>query len=351
MKKIYTLSYILFLSLVGTYLFGQDTPIHPSKIKAAVYFDTSPRLMDMPLVPPDKKDVDDPDAGEKIVPNKIGKKEFLHLETTGYNLPEDPVWQKQEATDAPLVSLPIQNFDGMPNILGYYPPDTQGDIGTDKYIQVVNVNFAIYSKTGAVLFGPANLNTIWTGIPEPWNSTNSGDPIVLFDQAANRWMISQFSLPPGYTQCAELVAIPQTSDPTGAWYRYVFQYGSTMPDYPKFGVWPDGYYMSTNQFAGGVSWAGAGATAFERTKMLAGDPTAQMIYFDLGAAGDPAGMLPSDWDGVITPIAGEPNHFTYFNDWSSPTDRYLRIWDFHVDWTTPGNSTFSQVASLLTAPF
>ena len=350
MKKTYLFLCISFFS-ISSLVSGQSTPLHPTRTQTAIYFDISPSLRDMPLVSPSKTDVDGKEAEEREVPNKIGKKEFLHLESTPFNLPEDPVWQKQEATDAPLISAPIQNFDGMPNILGYYPPDTQGDVGIDNYIQVVNVNFAIYSKTGAVLLGPANLNTIWTGIPAPWNGTNSGDPVVLFDQAANRWIITQFSLPPGYTQCAELVAISQTSDPTGAWFRYVFQYGSTMPDYPKFGIWPDGYYMSANQFILGNAWGGVGASAFERTKMLAGDPTAQMIYFDLGAAGDPASMLPSDWDGVSTPAAGEPNHFTYFNDWSSLTDRYLRIWDFHVDWVTPANSTMSQVASLVTAPF
>ncbi|MCX6303622.1 MAG: T9SS type A sorting domain-containing protein [Bacteroidetes bacterium] len=351
MKRILRFSHILFLSFIGTLVFGQGATIHPTRTQTAVYFDISPPLTDIPMIVPVMKETDGEGIEEKEVPNKIGKKEFLHLKTTSFDLPEDPAWQKQEATDAPLSAAPIQNFDGMPNILGYYPPDTQGDIGIDKYVQVVNVNFAIYSKTGSILFGPASLNTIWTGIPEPWNSTNSGDPVVLFDQAANRWIITQFSLPPGYTQCAELVAISQTSDPTGAWFRYVFQYGSTMPDYPKFGIWPDGYYMSTNQFTGGGPWAGVGASAFERTKMLAGDPTAQMIYFDLTAAGDPSGMLPSDWDGVTTPVAGEPNHFTYYNDWSSPTDRYLRIWDFHADWVTPANSTFAQVASLVTAPF
>jgi hypothetical protein len=350
MKNFILLCYLAFLSLTGSLLYGQNTTLHPTAVRHPVYFDVSPALKDIPLIKPDKKDGDGIEPEEKEVPNKIGKKEFLHLESTPFNLPEDPVWQKQAALDAPFASAPIQNFDGMPNILGYYPPDTQGDIGLDKYIQVVNVNFAIYSKAGAVLLGPANLNTIWTGIPAPWNGTNNGDPIVLYDQAANRWMISQFSLPAGGTQYAELVAISQTSDPTGAWYRYVFQYGSIMPDYPKFGIWPDGYYMSTNQFAGDF-WAGVGASAFERTKMLAGDPTAQMIYFDLGAAGDPSCMLPSDWDGVTPPTAGEPNHFTYFNDWSSTTQQYLRIWDFHVDWTTPNNSTIGQVASLTTAAF
>ncbi len=351
MRKIIVLICIFLLSSIVSLLFGQSTSLRPTRVGKAVYFDISPSLLDMPMVKPDKKASGGEEEWGKQIPNKIGKKEFLHLQTTPFNLPEDPVWQKQGATDAPLSAAPIQNFDGMTNILGYYPPDTQGDIGIDKYVQVVNVNFAIYSKTGGLLYGPANLNTVWTGIPEPWNSTNSGDPVVLYDQAADRWMITQFSLPPGYSQCAELVAISQTSDPTGAWYRYVFQYGSTMPDYPKFGVWPDGYYMSTNQFAFGNDWAGAGASAFERTKMLAGDPTAQMIYFDLTAAGDPAGMLPSDWDGIAPPLAGEPNHFTYFNDWSSLTENYLRIWDFHADWATPANSTFSQVASLAAAPF
>jgi hypothetical protein len=351
MKKLLIFSCIILLSPMMSFLYGQKTALHPTKIQRPVYFDVSPALTDIPIVSPEKKTGDSNEMEGKEVPNKIGKKEFLHMENAPFNLPEDPVWQKNEATDSPLTSAPIQNFEGMPNILGYYPPDTQGDISTDKYIQVVNVNFEIFSKTGTALYGPANLNTIWTGIPSPWNGTNNGDPVVLYDQAANRWLISQFSLPSGGTQYAELVAISQTSDPTGAWYRYVFQYGSIMPDYPKFGVWPDGYYMSTNQFDGGGPWAGVGASAFERTKMLAGDPTAQMIYFDLGAGADPSGMLPSDWDGVTPPTAGEPNHFTYFNDWSSLTDRYLRIWDFHVDWVTPANSTIGQVASIVTAPF
>ena len=266
MKNIIISGCVLYLFLYGFQLFAQDLPLHPTRIQQAVYFDVTPPLTDMPMVSPEKKAGEGDEDSDKEVPNKIGKKAFFHLQTTTFDLPEDPVLQKQEATDSPLGSAPIQNFDGMPNILGYYPPDTQGDVSTDKYVQVVNVNFAIYSKAGALLYGPANLNTIWTGIPEPWNSTNSGDPVVLFDQAANRWIITQFSLPSGYTQCAELVAISQTSDPTGAWYRYVFQYGSTMPDYPKFGVWPDGYYMSANQFTGGSTWNGVGASAFERAK-------------------------------------------------------------------------------------
>lgn len=130
-----------------------------------------------------------------------------------------------------------------------------------------------------------------------------------------------------------------------------FQFGNKMPDYPKFGVWHDGYYMAVNQFISGSSWGGVGACAFERSKMLTGDPTAQMIYFDLGGSSDPGSMLPSDWDGATTPVTNEANYFTYFNDWSSSTEDYLKIWQFHADWTTPANSTFAESASLVTAPF
>ncbi|MEI6901145.1 MAG: hypothetical protein WCL00_14810, partial [Bacteroidota bacterium] len=222
-------------------------------------------------------------------------------------------------------------------------------VGPDHYVQVVNSNFAVYSKTGTTLLGPAALSTIWAGIPAPWNGTNNGDPVVLYDQAANRWLISQFSLPAG--NYAELVAVSQTADPTGAWYRYVFQFGTKMPDYPKFGIWPDGYYMSINQFLNGSSWAGAGACALERSKMLAGDPTARIVYFDFGVSGNPQSMLPSDWDGTVSPPENEPNYFCYFDDYSSLTEQYLRIWKFHTDWSNTSNSTITLLNSLVTAPF
>jgi hypothetical protein len=348
MKK--RLCFVIFLAIcsAGSWLAAQDAPLRPAKIQKAVFFDVSPALCNMQWVLPVMRD---PNLAEKEIPNKIGKEEFSKLKSIPFLLSEDPVWQKQDGTYLPSSPAPVQNFDGLTNISGFYPPDTQGDVSTDKYVQVVNVNFAIYSKTGALLFGPAALKTIWEGIPSPWNNTNSGDPVVLYDQEAKRWLITQFSVPASSTtQYAQLVAVSQTSDPTGAWYRYVFPFGSTMPDYPKFGVWPDGYYLSVNQFAGGATWAGAGACALERTKMLAGDPAAQMIYFNLGAGSEPTSMLPSDWDGMVPPAPGEANHFTYFNTTTGP-ETYLRIWDFHADWITPANSTFTQVSSLTTAPF
>lgn len=345
MKNIFIFSLMIGVVSLSISLSGQTTVYHPTFVKQAVFADVTPPLREMKLIQIHKEK----NALDKEVPNKIGMKEFNNRVTQPFLLQEDPVWQKQNGTYFPANSAPIQNFEGIGNLSGVYPPDTQGDVGPDKYLQVVNMNFAVYSKTGTVLLGPAAISTIFAGIPAPWNGTNNGDPVVLYDQAANRWIISEFSLPSG--NYAELVAISQTSDPTGAWYRYVFQFGNKMPDYPKFGIWPDGYYLSVNQFVGGSAWGGVGACGLERAKMLSGDPTAQMVYFDLGASSDPGSMLPSDWDGSTAPLANEPNYFTYFNDWSSATEDYLKIWQFHVDWTTTANSTFSEAFSLVTSSF
>ncbi len=185
----------------------------------------------------------------------------------------------------------IANFEGINNVDGVLPPDTNGDIGVDPstgtkyYMQWVNLSLQIWDVTDPVapvsLYGPVDGNTLFSGFGGACETTNDGDPIVLFDHLANRWLASQFALPGPFYQC---IAISQTADPTGAWYRYEFLYSNTlMNDYPKFGVWPDGYYMSVNQFDGSsFAWEGAGAVAFERDAMLVGDP-ADMVYFDLGA--------------------------------------------------------------------
>jgi uncharacterized repeat protein (TIGR01451 family) len=247
---------------------------------------------------------------------------------------------------------PLVNFEGIGNVNGVLPPDTNGDVGPNHYVQIVNLSFAIFNKSGAVLFGPANINTLWSGFGGPCETENDGDPIVLYDHLADRWLLSQFAVPGPFHQC---IAISQTGNPTGAWHRYDFLYSTTkFNDYPKFGVWPDGYYMTANQFDA-AGWAGAGVVAFERTKMLAG-LSAQMVKFDLfGVNQNFGGMLPADLDGPPPP-AGSPDYFVEVDDTilGFPTDS-LRIWEFHVDWAIPSNSTFGLSgqpnAVLNTAPF
>jgi hypothetical protein len=244
------------------------------------------------------------------------------------------------------------SFDGVGNVAGVLPPDTNGDVGPNHYVQMVNLHFAVYSKSGALLLGPLATNSLWAGFGGPCQTQNDGDPIVLYDEDADRWMLSQFAIgaSDGHHQC---MAISKTPDPTGAWHRYDFPYHATrMNDYPKYGIWPDAYYMTANEFAPG--FVGAGAVAFEREKMLVGEP-ARMVYFHLGP--DFGGLLPADAEGLAPP-AGAPNPFVNFEDdaWGfAETDR-LQLWDFRVDWTNPAASTFGGPGGapsrhLDTAPF
>ncbi|MBP7688632.1 MAG: carboxypeptidase regulatory-like domain-containing protein, partial [Thermoflexales bacterium] len=239
---------------------------------------------------------------------------------------------------------PIVNFEALDNISGYYPPDTVGDVGPNHYVQMVNVSMAVYDKSGNLLYGPFFPSALWpTG--DVCAGADDGDPIVVYDQMSDRWLISQFKLPnypsgPFY----ECIAISKTGTPTNVpadWYPYTFQVHATkMDDYPKISVWPDGYYMTVNQFEGG-GWAGAGVFAFDRAKMLTGQ-AATFQYFDLFAASSNyGGMLPADLDGSTLPPAGSPAYFFEVDDssWIAPSDA-IRMWKFHVDWTTPANSTF-----------
>ena len=249
------------------------------------------------------------------------------------------------------------NFEGVNNVNGVLPPDPTGDVGPNHYVQMVNLSFAIYDKNGSKLYGPANANTLWQGFGGPCETTNNGDPIVLYDQLADRWMMSQFALPrfprgPFY-QC---IAVSQSGDPLGAWHRYEFKiHDSKLNDYPKFGVWPDGYYMAINQFTCNFiscSWAGQGVVAFERDKMLSGQ-VARMVYFDLYIEdANLGGMLPSDLDGTALPPTGAPNYFSQVDDnaWGYSPDQ-LQIWKFSVNWTSPSLSTFTHMANLTTAAF
>lgn len=260
----------------------------------------------------------------------------------------DPALQNQPALGN--MPAPQFNFDGIKNqdnIKQVLPPDPNGDIGGDYYVQWVNLSLAVWhldrtTNTATLVYGPVPGSAIWSGFGGLCETTDQGDPIVLYDHLANRWLISQFAFtdksPGPYYEC---IAISQTGDPTGAWYRYAFKTSDTiMNDYPHLGVWPDGYYMTTNQFDATDSWAGAGAWVFERDKMLSGD-AARQVYFNLFNVNQNfGGMLPADLDGPPPPL-GTPDYFAEVDDssWIGSHDA-LRIWEFHVDWTNTANSTF-----------
>ena len=152
------------------------------------------------------------------------------------------------------------------------------------------------------------------------------------------------------------VAVSQTNDPTGSWFRYAISTGANFPDYPKAAVWPDAYYLSTREFLGST-FKGVGAYALNRAQALAGDPNAQVISFlappaPLYAVGD--GLLPSDWDGPTPPPAGSPNYYLGSQDngagYGAPTDA-LNLYKFHVDFANPPASSFGLTNTIPVAAF
>jgi hypothetical protein len=215
---------------------------------------------------------------------------------------------------------------------GYAPPDTNGAAGTTQYVQWVNVQYAVYDKaTGTRILGPSPGNTFWKGFGGPCETSNDGDPIVQFDKAAQRWVMAQPVYSSPFMYC---VAVSTTADATGSYRRYAFSIPNNyFPDYPKLGVWPDAYYVSANAFnASGTSFLGALACALDRTAMLAGNP-AIAVCFQKGASVD--SLLPSDLDGSTPPPAGTPATFVHI------VSNALALYRFHVDFTVPGNSTFT----------
>ncbi|MCA1553911.1 MAG: hypothetical protein LC737_05990, partial [Chloroflexi bacterium] len=189
--------------------------------------------------------------------------------------------------------------------------------------------------------GPVAGNTLFQNVGGNCANYNDGDPIAQFDKAANRWVLTQFvvSTTP-YLQC---VAVSQTADALGAYNLYVFSYGNVQfNDYPKLGVWPDGYYISYNIFNNGSTFAGSKLCAFDRAAMLAGAAATQQCFQLSTAYG---GLLPSDLDGATAPPAGSPNFFMNFGSNS------LNLWKFHVDWTNSANTTLTGPTNIPVAVF
>jgi len=283
---------------------------------------------------------------EPTLDREINPRMSLNLGNEYYNPPSgpDPLLATQAAApdrapdgfDTPLFSFNGQGFTGA------NPPDTVGDIGKDHYIQMVNGSgtvVSIYNKNSGALiqsFAFTSLGGCTTG---------GGDPVVLYDQLADRWFLSEFGS--GSSLC---ILISQTPDPTGAYYSYHFPTPS-FPDYPKYGVWPDAYYATANEGSPSIY-------AFDRASMLSGAAATSQRFTapSLSGFGFQA-LTPSDLDGMTSPPVGAPNYVMRQVDTEAhsvsgyPTNDILEVWAFAVDWVTPSNSTFTKIADVLTAEF
>jgi len=322
----------------------------PTSVIKLDRFDRSPRLRDLPPgVPP---------IGEMV---KEREPRWRRVSRHPSGLLSDPV--VQASPEIPNIPATSRNVEGIGNVNAVLPPDTNGDVGPNHFVQWVNLSFAVYSKgtattPPALLYGPAAANTLWNGFGGPCETRNDGDPIVRYDHMADRWVMSQLAVPNNFFGILlfgpfyECIAVSATPDPLGAYYRYQYSFDK-LNDYPKLAVWPDGYYMSINQYTAlSLQYAGQGVVAFDRAKMLAGQPAAA-IYYDLASTDmNLGGMLPADLDGPAPP-AGSPAYFVEMDDdaWGYAPSDQLQLWQFHADWTTPSQSSFTRTAVLPTAPF
>lgn len=236
----------------------------------------------------------------------------------------------------PAPSLVFEGTSNPDGCGGCTPPDTTGDVGPNDYVQVVNsTKVAIYAKDGTLKMPIFNLSTVFTS--GDCSTSDTGDPQVLYDELADRWLLAQF------TESDQLCfAISQTPDPAGAYFTYAFAMPS-FPDYFKVGVWPTGYYVSTNE-------ATYAAYAFDRTKMLAGDQSASMVGFP-----DQTNfMLPADVDGSLAPSPQGGLFYTFKDDsfvgHGGGADR-IEVFQLTPDFVTPANSTFTTVATIPISSF
>lgn len=341
MMNIRKLLLIAVLCFPAFSLLAQDAKVHPSELGTGTYYGLSKPLRDLPAMSHDEFLEMGRKARERKELNEGLKERSYPYAASALPKGPDAVWQQTMGTKGKS-RAPIANFDGQNS--PYFPPDCNGTAGPSHYMQTINTVYSIYSKTGTLLAGPTNLNLLFGNVPGAGN--NDGDPVALYDGQADRWLICEFSIS-GATNYM-LMAVSSTNDPTGTWHQYSFVV-SSMPDYPKFGIWQDGYYMGDNNSSGNDIYV------FERDQMLIGGISPKMVGFNNpNRPSSVDGFMcvpPVDNDGAFAP-AGSPGLFIAMNDdaFGGGTDQ-LWIYELAVNWTTLASSTFSRTQQIDVAPF
>jgi hypothetical protein len=339
----------------------------------AVAFDTTAPLSELASTTPVQKarsTVEDvievrPDRGPVLTDNGYspdGALQFSGLEKLQQ--------ATKSSTTAEAVATMGANFEGISNndnfnLFGFRvnPPDPVGDVGPNHYVEMVNLAFAVYDKQGNPLVGPLAIGDLWAGFEIEDCTDPSGDPIVIYDQLVNRWILTQFTTR-GFEDPTlpfyDCVAVSKTPDPTGPYYRYAFitqpdtdtGFGYYFPDYPKYGVWTDSYIMTTRDF-GVFNKYGISVYALEKAKMISGNPKARAVQFFIDSDEVPLqligdGLLPADIDGqrrpqarVAAPIVGTMDDDANYG----ATFDALNIWELSVQWNSRPDASLEFVGS------
>ena len=252
---------------------------------------------------------------------------------------------------APTMPPPLLTFEGgaAAQFCGCAPPDSDGDVGPNHYVEAINVAFAVFDKNGNMLAGPTTYNSLFAPLTgTPCSGQNNGDPFVFYDQIADRWVITDFAFPsfPG-SSFWECIGVSQNGDPvSGGWILYALQVDPANPtflgDYPKLALWPDAYYLSMNLFSSPTTFNGVRVYALDRASMIGGGPT-HAVGFTVGLAGvgDSYSLQPAGFRTGNPPPAGRQEFFLAVDaTFPGITQTQVHAWLFHVDFVTPANSTF-----------
>lgn len=286
-------------------------------------------------------------SARKEIPNFPTKEnlEIVNENRLPANDAGDPLVETSYKSNGEPVEI-LLNRAGLQNG-NVYPPDPSGEIGRDYYIQMTNGAsgglFWIFDKAGNPVFGPSTMNEFWA----EFGLTGQGDPIVLYDERNKRWMMSEFA-PQG--DDSFMLLISATSDPTGSWYAYEFQ-APNFPDYPKFAIWPDGIYVTTNEgFDSNIP-----VYVLNYEQMMNGEPTADVQRLGVPKLFSTTAWqvaTPTDWDGPLGPAEGAPGMIFRLRDdgWGGGADR-LQMYEVSVNWDNPNQSSVSSAIDLNTIPF
>lgn len=331
MKFKFMLQAAIFFCAIG--VFGQDK-LPPSSVTIGTFLGETIPLRDFVTI--DESASEGPNR-LKVVQNKLRANEKVNQNALPLN--GDPL--RQQTNGGVTIEALEANFDGIAanEAGGFTPPDPTGAVGPNHYVNAVNVAIKIFDKTGSLLAGPTSLGDFLG------SGNNNGDPIVLYDQLADRYFVSQF----GPSGNGLLIGVSTTPDPTGTYFVYEYTFNS-FPDYPHYTVWPDGYYLTANK-------GGANTTfVIERDVILAGGNNPQIVGFDLpGVANNPNTVFspePANLTGTDFPV-DVPGYIVYLQDdgWGGISFDHLKVWEIEVDWTDMNNSSISSPLEIPTAPF
>src|SRR5437763_9475293 len=269
----------------------------------------------------------------------------------GGTSPHDGALQHEEGPHLPADSK--TKFGGI-GASGYIPPDpniavgkTNPTTGLGYIVQMVNSQIAVFNKSGTLLSGPTALSSLWTALGGACASSNSGDPIVQYDAAADRWLVSELGSA-GSAPYSECIAVSTGPDPRGAYYLYSYDFGALLNDYPKFGVWPtatnSAYLATYNMFANAQTFTGAQLCAYDRNAMVNGAGSPAAVCFTVANDGN---FLPADLDGPMPLTDGTPGYFLNFETSSS-----LRLYQLSPDFAAvPPTGTLTATPDIAVAPF